>query len=250
MVADIPGKSTPKGTCPGRPGCLRGYRSSTPAPSPEDRLAAFFATTLTPMKSCRMRSSRPTPTCRRSDPRTGVPGMVHPDPDQQLSRSNESTTTTQSLARSMPDSIAPDRDFLSGVAGSTASPEDQVLARERRQTLAGALARLTARQRSVVMLSHCDGLTSSEVSALTGWNPSTVRVQLFRGLRTLRLLLGEAQPGRFLFAGVSRADKRDFFTSKRVRCVARRRLQVVAGQPWIRLKHIAFGGSFADLAER
>jgi RNA polymerase sigma-70 factor (ECF subfamily) len=94
----------------------------------------------------------------------------------------------------MPDSIAPDRDFLSGVAGSTASPEDQVLARERRQTLAGALARLTARQRSVVMLSHCDGLTSSEVTALTGWNPSTVRVQLFRGLRTLRLLLGEAQP--------------------------------------------------------
>lgn len=78
------------------------------------------------------------------------------------------------------------------VASSTESPEDQVLARERRQTIARALARLTARQRSVVMLSHYDGLTSSEVSAITGWNPSTVRVHLFRALRKLRAALAEA----------------------------------------------------------
>ena len=83
------------------------------------------------------------------------------------------------------------RDFWDDVAGSPVSAEDRILARERRQTLADALGRLPKRQRSVIMLSHCDGLTSSEVSALTGWNPSTVRVNLFRGLRTLRMLLAD-----------------------------------------------------------
>src|SRR3954454_14782255 len=39
-------------------------------------------------------------------------------------------------------------DFTDRVAGGGPSPEDQVLARERRQKLAGALARLPERQRS------------------------------------------------------------------------------------------------------
>jgi len=84
-----------------------------------------------------------------------------------------------------------ERDFWDDVAGPPVSPESQILARERRQTLADALGRLPKRQRSVIMMSHCDGLTSSEVSALTGWNPSTVRVNLFRGLRTLRMILAD-----------------------------------------------------------
>jgi RNA polymerase sigma-70 factor (ECF subfamily) len=94
-------------------------------------------------------------------------------------------------AVSIPQPRPGQRDFLEGVVGSTVSPEDQVLARERREKLAGALARLPERQRSVIILSHYEGLTSPEVSALTGWNPSTVRVQLFRGLRNLRTLMGE-----------------------------------------------------------
>ena len=77
------------------------------------------------------------------------------------------------------------------VAGPPVSAEDRILARERRQTLVDALRRLPKRQRSVIMLSHFDGLTSSEVSALTGLNPSTVRVHLFRGLRTLRMILAD-----------------------------------------------------------
>ena len=55
--------------------------------------------------------------------------------------------------------------------------------------LAGALARLPDRQRSVFMLSHYEGCTSREVSALTGLNESTVRVHLFRAIRRLRTLL-------------------------------------------------------------
>jgi RNA polymerase sigma-70 factor (ECF subfamily) len=79
--------------------------------------------------------------------------------------------------------------YADRIAGSGPSPEAQVLARERRQQLAAALARLPERQRSVFMLSHYEGCTSREVSALTGLNESTVRVHLFRAIRKLRTLL-------------------------------------------------------------
>ena len=87
------------------------------------------------------------------------------------------------------------RDFAERVAGGGPSPEDQVLGRERRQKLAAALARLPERQRSVFMLSHYEGCTSREVSALTGLNESTVRVHLFRAIRRLRTLLAEDPSG-------------------------------------------------------
>ena len=89
----------------------------------------------------------------------------------------------------MPESPTAQRDFAERVAGSGPSPEAQVLGRERRQQLAAALAKLPERQRSVFMLSHYEGCTSREVSALTGLNESTVRVHLFRAIRKLRVLL-------------------------------------------------------------
>ena len=82
-------------------------------------------------------------------------------------------------------------DLAERMAGSGPSPEDQLLARERRRQLAAALAKLPARQRSVFMLSHYEGCTSREVSAVTGLNESTVRVHLFRAIRKLRTLLVE-----------------------------------------------------------
>lgn len=91
----------------------------------------------------------------------------------------------------MPDGPGGERDFGERHAGSGPSPEDQLLAREQRKTLAAALARLPERQRSVFMLSHYEGCTSREVSALTGLNESTVRVHLFRAIRRLRTLLAE-----------------------------------------------------------
>ncbi len=45
------------------------------------------------------------------------------------------------------------------------------------------------------MLSHYEGCTSREVSALTGLNESTVRVHLFRAIRKLRTLLVEGHAG-------------------------------------------------------
>ena len=82
------------------------------------------------------------------------------------------------------------------------SPEDQVLADERRRRLKAALGELPERQRLVFMLSHFDGRSSREVSTMTGLNESTVRVHLFRAIRRLRAVLapgaaaGEVARGR------------------------------------------------------
>jgi len=92
---------------------------------------------------------------------------------------------------SMPDGPGGERDFAERTPGLGPSPEDQLLSRERRQRLAEAIVKLPDRQRSVFMLSHYEGHTSREVSALTGLNESTVRVHLFRAIRKLRVLLGE-----------------------------------------------------------
>jgi RNA polymerase sigma-70 factor (ECF subfamily) len=95
----------------------------------------------------------------------------------------------------MPDSPNAQRDFAERVASRGASPEEQLLGRERRQKLAAVLARLPERQRSVFMLSHYEGCTSREVSAMTGLNESTVRVHLFRAIRRLRTLLAQDAAG-------------------------------------------------------
>jgi RNA polymerase sigma-70 factor (ECF subfamily) len=92
-----------------------------------------------------------------------------------------------------------ERDVTERVAAGGPSPEQALLGRERRQQIAAALARLPERQRSVFVLSHVEGRTSREVSALTGLNESTVRVHLFRAIRKLRGLLADdtvvAAPG-------------------------------------------------------
>lgn len=87
------------------------------------------------------------------------------------------------------DGSAPERDVTDRVAAGGLSPEEALLGRERRREIAAALSRLPERQRSVFVLSHVEGRTSKEVSALTGLNESTVRVHLFRAIRKLRTLL-------------------------------------------------------------
>jgi RNA polymerase sigma-70 factor (ECF subfamily) len=84
---------------------------------------------------------------------------------------------------------ASERDLTERVAAGGLSPEQALLGRERRREIATALAKLPERQRSVFVLSHVEGRTSREVSALTGLNESTVRVHLFRAIRKLRTLL-------------------------------------------------------------
>ena len=75
-------------------------------------------------------------------------------------------------------------------ASPATDPEHRLLARERRARLAGAIARLDGRQRTVFMLCHYGDCTPREVSVMTGLKESTVRVHLFRAARKLRGLLG------------------------------------------------------------
>ena len=81
--------------------------------------------------------------------------------------------------------------FWDGLASPWVSPEDRVITRERVQVLASALAQFPKRDRAVIVLSHYQGMTSPEVGAITGLEPSTVRVLLFRTGRRLRMLLVE-----------------------------------------------------------
>jgi RNA polymerase sigma-70 factor (ECF subfamily) len=87
------------------------------------------------------------------------------------------------------DGTTVERDLSERVASGGPSPEDSLLTRERRRQIAAALAKLPERQRAVFVLSHVEGCTSREVSAMTGLNESTVRVHLFRAIRRLRSLL-------------------------------------------------------------
>jgi len=56
--------------------------------------------------------------------------------------------------------------------------------------LPDALARLSERQRSVVVLVHCDGWSQNEVGELLGLSRSTVRNYLERGMASLRRMIG------------------------------------------------------------
>jgi RNA polymerase sigma-70 factor (ECF subfamily) len=82
------------------------------------------------------------------------------------------------------------------VPSRDASPEEQLLARERRARVARALERLPERQRTVLTLTLYDERSPREVSAITGLNQSTVRVHLFRALRKLRSLMEDNRDSR------------------------------------------------------
>jgi RNA polymerase sigma-70 factor (ECF subfamily) len=99
------------------------------------------------------------------------------------------------------DAAGVERDPAEYLRSHGPSPEDQALAHERRRQLDSALTELPERQRLVFMLSHFEGQTSREVSAMTGLNESTVRVHLFRAIRRLRVLLAPAAAARPASAG-------------------------------------------------
>jgi RNA polymerase sigma-70 factor (ECF subfamily) len=110
------------------------------------------------------------------------------------------------LAPTTTDAMGVERSPAEYLPSRGPSPEEHVLSEERRRQLGAALSKLPERQRLVFMLSHFDGRTSREVSAMTGLNESTVRVHLFRAIRRLRALLaGGAGTGGSGSRRISRA---------------------------------------------
>jgi RNA polymerase sigma-70 factor (ECF subfamily) len=71
------------------------------------------------------------------------------------------------------------------------SAEDRLVGRARMREIAAAVDRLPDRQRTVFMLTHFGGQSTSEVSATLGLSEATVRVHLFRAVRKLRRLLDQ-----------------------------------------------------------
>ena len=70
------------------------------------------------------------------------------------------------------------------------SPEATLLRAERRADLLAAVDRLPERQRAVVVLSQFEGHATRDVAAMLELTEATVRVHLFRAIRSLRRLLG------------------------------------------------------------
>lgn len=69
------------------------------------------------------------------------------------------------------------------------SPEKTLLSKERGAQLRTAVDQLPDRQRAVVVLSQFQGHTTGEISQVLGLSEATVRVHLFRAIRSLRKLL-------------------------------------------------------------
>ena len=109
------------------------------------------------------------------------------------------------IAPPVVDSAGVERDPSEYLPSHAPSPEDHVLADERRRQLHAALAKLPERQRLVFMMSHFEGQSSREVSTLTGLNESTVRVHLFRAIRRLRGLLAVTPPSAPVHGRIRRA---------------------------------------------
>ena len=70
------------------------------------------------------------------------------------------------------------------------SPEAMLLYAERRAELLAAVDRLPDRQRVVVVLSQFEGHATRDVAAMLDLTEATVRVHLFRAIRSLRRILG------------------------------------------------------------
>lgn len=105
------------------------------------------------------------------------------------------------IARPTIDANGEERDPAENLPSRSPSPEAQLLHNERRRRLKEAMVQLPERQRLVFVLSHFEGRTSREVSAVTGLNESTVRVHLFRAIRRLRTLLAPGSEATTADAG-------------------------------------------------
>ena len=75
--------------------------------------------------------------------------------------------------------------------GLAASPESVVLLAERDAALRGALGTLTERDREVVYLRYFLDLSETEMSAVLGCRPGTVKSRLSRALQRLRAAVEE-----------------------------------------------------------
>lgn len=78
------------------------------------------------------------------------------------------------------------------VAAALPSPETRTLDRDLLRRLQQALADLPEQQRQILAMKRVHGLSHAEIAARTGLSPAAIEKSLTRGLRQLRLSLGDA----------------------------------------------------------
>jgi RNA polymerase sigma factor (sigma-70 family) len=78
------------------------------------------------------------------------------------------------------------------VADGRSAPATTVDRRETKRELAAALLTLTPAVRAAVVLRHVDGLSVAETAEALGRPEGTIKAQVFRGLRDLRVTLDTA----------------------------------------------------------
>ena len=71
-------------------------------------------------------------------------------------------------------------------------PDEEASRRDTQRELAAALLRLAPAVRAAIVLRHVDGLSVAEAAEALGRPEGTVKAQVHRGLRELRLILEEA----------------------------------------------------------
>lgn len=104
---------------------------------------------------------------------------------------NEAISVGRSRTRER--SRSTDMDEAIDVADASPTPDASVLARERRDRIREAVARLPDRYRVPVVLRYFSELSLDEIARVTGRPPATVGVQLLRARAMLREALGDVR---------------------------------------------------------
>lgn len=96
------------------------------------------------------------------------------------------------------------RDFASPVAyeslagGSDQSTWSEILGRERREVLMGALAKLTPEENSLMSLFYLQELSLAEIAGVLDVSEGVVKVRLFRARERLKKMMQESATGQLL----------------------------------------------------
>ena len=70
-------------------------------------------------------------------------------------------------------------------------PSDQTITKEEEAILWRALERIAGTYREPLILRFVEGMTGEEIAMRTGLTPASVRVNLHRGVKQLREILGK-----------------------------------------------------------
>jgi RNA polymerase sigma-70 factor (ECF subfamily) len=79
--------------------------------------------------------------------------------------------------------------------GSGTSPSERLMREELRDRVRSAMARLSERDREVLVMRHLEQLSTEEVAAVLGISEGAVKVRLLRALERLRGRLADDGPG-------------------------------------------------------